>query len=184
LRIGTESPASLPAHEAIPIRFLASSRLCVEALRRGEFIELPIAPFWKDYDVNPADRMTSFASQHDASNWALIAAFDGARRIGGMLLARDTPTVDMLEGRRDLAVMLDVRVHPDARGLGVGKALFAEASRWANENGCTELKVETQDINVGACRFYAAMGFHLAEVNPHAYPPELNETQLIWRRAV
>jgi hypothetical protein len=44
------------------------------------------------------------------------------------------------------------------------------------------LKVETQNINIPACRFYAAQGCHLGGFNLHAYPAEMNEIQLLWYR--
>ena len=46
--------------------------------------------------------------------------------------------------------------------------------------GCHQLKVETQDINVPACRFYAANGFELREANRGAYGNLPNEMQLLW----
>ena len=49
-------------------------------------------------------------------------------------------------------------------------------------HGCRDLKVETQNINVAACRFYAARGCRLREVNADAYPGLPGEVQFIWRR--
>jgi hypothetical protein len=42
--------------------------------------------------------------------------------------------------------------------------------------------VETQDINVPACRFYAAAGYVLVRVEPQAYPTLPDETRLIWQK--
>jgi GNAT superfamily N-acetyltransferase len=39
------------------------------------------------------------------------------------------------------------------RGLGIGAALFRAAERWAVARGARWLKVETQNVNVAACRF-------------------------------
>ena len=64
----------------------------------------------------------------------------------------------------------------------MGRALFERAVQWAMRHGCRDLKVETQNINVAACRFYAARGCRLREVNADAYPGLPGEVQFIWRR--
>ena len=86
----------------------------------------------------------------------------------------------MLEGRKDLAVLWDIRVVPERRGCGVGAALFARAERWAAERGARRLKIETQNVNVAACRFYASRGCHLGAIHRFAYRDLPDETQLLW----
>ena len=86
----------------------------------------------------------------------------------------------MLEGRDDLAVLWDIRVAPPFRRTGVGRHLFDAVETWARPQGCRELKIETQDVNVAACRFYAAMGCELRVVRPGAYPEHPEETQMLW----
>ena len=88
----------------------------------------------------------------------------------------------MLEGRDDLAVLWDLRVSPDARGQGIGHHLFAAAEDWARARGCREIKIETQNNNVAACRFYARQGCVLQTVRENAYPDLPDETQLIWHK--
>jgi hypothetical protein len=46
------------------------------------------------------------------------------------------------------------------------------------------LKVETQQINVPACRFYAARGFVLRAVNESAYDGLPEEFQLLWYKSL
>lgn len=72
---------------------------------------------------------------------------------GRATIAFNTPGLRLLEGRRDLSVLWDIRVAPDARGKGIGSALFERVEVWAKANGCCQLKVETQNINVRACDF-------------------------------
>ena len=79
-----------------------------------------------------------------------------------------------------MAVLWDIRVSPEARGRGVGSALFAAAEAWAKARGCRELKVETQNVNVPACRFYMRQGCVLGAVNRRAYPGLPAEIQLLW----
>ena len=100
--------------------------------------------------------------------------------IGGAVIAFSTPSADLLEGRLDLAVLWDIRVSPDVRGRGVGSALFRAVETWATGKGCKELKVETQNINVAACRFYARHGCVLRAADRSAYPQFPGEVQLLW----
>jgi GNAT superfamily N-acetyltransferase len=100
--------------------------------------------------------------------------------VGGAVIAFDTPGVGMLVGRPDLAVLWDIRVAPPVRGLRVGTALFRAAEGWARARGCRQLEVETQNVNVPACRFYARQGCVLATVEPAAYPGLPGEMQLLW----
>ena len=86
----------------------------------------------------------------------------------------------MLAERPDVALLWDIRVTPDARGLGIGSALVAHVEAWADAHGATWLEVETQAINGPACRFYARHGFVLEAVNRGAYAELPDETQLLW----
>jgi GNAT superfamily N-acetyltransferase len=142
------------------------------------------APYVKDYDAVEGEEPARWAERFDVSNWGLLAARAGGRRVGGAVVAFDTPGLDMLEGRRDLAVLWDIRVSPGARGRGVGSALFHAAERWAVARGCRSLKVETQNVNVPACRFYERRGCVLAAVNRDAYPGLPAEIQLLWHKAL
>jgi GNAT superfamily N-acetyltransferase len=184
VRIVEEGWDRIGEYARVPIAFHLCSRADLDALRRGSIVEIPATPRRKDYDEFAEERPTSLPARFDVSNWQVFAAFLGERRVGGTIVTRDCPEFDMLEGRRDLAVLADIRVAPRARGRGVGRALLAAAEDWARRHGCVEMKVETQDVNVSACRFYLASGFVLAEVNPDAYGPEFDEVQLIWRKAL
>ena len=101
-------------------------------------------------------------------------------RLGGAVVAWNTPGVNMLEERDDLAVLWDLRVHPEHRRKGIGAQLFRHAAAWARAKGCRQLKVETQNINVPACKFYAKQGCYLGAVHYGAYPEYPDEAQLLW----
>ena len=100
--------------------------------------------------------------------------------VGGAAVAVDTPGLTMLEGRRDLAVLWDIRVSPDARRQGVGSTLFENVEAWALLHGCRQLKIETQNTNVPACRFYERQGCHLRAIHRAVYPEFPEEVQLLW----
>ncbi|HEU4557164.1 MAG TPA: GNAT family N-acetyltransferase [Longimicrobium sp.] len=139
-------------------------------------------PWVKDYDA-AGDRPARWTRHFNVSRWRMFEARVDGRLVGGAVVAWDTPGVHMLEERRDLAVLWDIRVLPEARGHGVGAALFRAAEAWARAlPGCRQLKIETQNINVGACRFYAAMGCELGAIQRFAYPDLPDEVQLFWYR--
>jgi GNAT superfamily N-acetyltransferase len=87
----------------------------------------------------------------------------------------------MLESRKDLAVLWDIRVCPEYRGAGI--PLFRYAAEWSRKRGCTQLKIETQNVNVPACRFYQRMGAYLGEIHRFGYagiPSVSHEVMLNW----
>lgn len=140
-------------------------------------------PWVKDYD-STGGNPSRWASHFDVSNWGLLGAYADGRRVGGAVIAFDTPGVHMLRGRHDLAVLWDLRVAPENRWSGVGTELFEAAVDWAQNRGCTALEVETQQVNVPACRFYASMGCSLATLDRFAYAELPDEVQLIWRQTL
>jgi GNAT superfamily N-acetyltransferase len=52
----------------------------------------------------------------------------------------------------------DLFVHPEFRGLGIGKALLQRVAAIALEKGCQRLQWEVLDWNTPAIEFYRAMG--------------------------
>ncbi len=117
----------------------------------------------------------------DTTHWGVLSAFDNAQRIGGAVVAWKTPGIlYMLENRDDQAALWDIRIHPDHRGQGVGTLLFSGAADWARDKGCRLLKIETQNNNVSACRFYERQGCNLGAINRYAYPDLPEEIQLLW----
>lgn len=52
----------------------------------------------------------------------------------------------------------DIFVHPEFRGLGIGKGLLKEVAAIALEKGCQRLQWEVLDWNTPAIDFYHAMG--------------------------
>ncbi|MGH7481400.1 MAG: GNAT family N-acetyltransferase [Longimicrobiales bacterium] len=137
-------------------------------------------PYPKDYDTYPQNGPLDWASRFDTSTWGLLSAYAKRDRIGSAVVAWNTANVEMLEGRSDVAVLWDLRVHPELRGRGIGTALFQAVEGWARSCGCTQIKVETQNINVPACRFYARQSCSLEAFNRLAYEDLPDEVQLVW----
>ena len=142
------------------------------------------APYVKDYDTFEGESPTQWARRFDVSKWGLLGAHSNGARVGGAVVAFDTEGVNMLEGRSDLAVLWDIRVSPESRGRGVGAALFGAVEAWAAARGCRQLKIETQNINVPACRFYARQGCVLGAINRFAYRELPDEVQLLWYKTI
>jgi GNAT superfamily N-acetyltransferase len=128
--------------------------------------EIPVAePYVIDHDAREGEGPSRWSKRFDLSNWGLLfAEIDGAR-VGGAVIAFDTPNLFMLEGRRDIAALWDLRVQPEFRGMDVGRSLVKAAEAWANERGCRVLKIETQNVNVTACGFYVRQGYTLRSID-------------------
>jgi GNAT superfamily N-acetyltransferase len=173
--------SDLPRHSQIPIAFTVRSVLDVFSQPDGLFdlYEREIrTPYDKNYDA--VEPPAEWSGRFDLKNWSLLGAYRDGKRIGGAVVAFDTPGVDLLEGRRDLALLWDVRVHPDVRRQGAGAALFCATEQWARKRGCNQIKIETQNVNVAACQFYARQGCVLRRIIPDAYPAFPDEIQLLW----
>jgi len=181
--VAEEPMTALSEYARLPVAFSVDRVLDVTARAEGGFVlsarSLEI-PYVKDYDALDGEGPSQWTRRFDVSNWTLFTARVAGRRAGGATIAFDTPGLTMLEGRRDLAMLWDVRVSPEARGMGIGTALFERVEAWAKGKGCCLLKVETQNINVRACAFYARHGCELRAVHHGAYPELPDEIQLLW----
>jgi ribosomal protein S18 acetylase RimI-like enzyme len=190
VEIGEERPAFLAAYARVSIAFEVTSVYDVAAPDGGlgglVLAERALdAPWVKNYDALPGGSPLEWATRFDLSRWGLFAArARGGAVVGAAAVAHDAAELDALRGRRDLAVLWDVRVAPEARGRGVGTALLAAAESWAAARGARWLVIETQNVNVPACRFYARHGCVLGGIHRFAYPDLPDEVQLLWYEAL
>jgi ribosomal protein S18 acetylase RimI-like enzyme len=156
----------------------ASSHCDLDGLVKSERqIEVP---YIKDYDLIPGNSPIDWAATFDIANWGLLSVSVDGKIMGGAVIAHRTDDLIMLEGRDDQAVLWDIRISPAWRGRGIGSALLAASEMWAKAKGCRIFKIETQNINVAACKFYARHGYKLEKIQPNAYPELPDEIQLIW----
>jgi GNAT superfamily N-acetyltransferase len=120
----------------VSIAFTVSSVFDVDVVEGGwRLTERPVAPYLNDYD---ALEPPTFAERWDTRAWVVLGAFQDEQRVGGAVVARRTPGLDLLEGRDDLAVLFDLRVAPGLRGRGLGRRLFAAArARARAQLSCT-----------------------------------------------
>lgn len=189
IKIIEEPLTALSEYGKVSIAFLVSSRLRVEPVAGGlgglKLIEEKVEPSYiKDYDQDREEGPTRWMKRWDISNWGVLSAFDGAERVGGAVVAWNTPGVNMLEARVDLAALWDIRVAPGCRAQGIGSQLFTQAVEWSRRHGCRLLKIETQNNNVAACRFYARQGCTLGGIHQWVYPDLPEEVQMLWYKTL
>ena len=73
------------------------------------------------------------------------------------------------------------------RRMGIGRALVAHGLQWARDNNLPGMMLETQDNNVGACRFYESCGFVLKGLDTGLYGASeecRDEIALFWYLSV
>ena len=184
-RIQEESIDVLPEYGRVPIALEVKSRFRVEPVANGlggiQLVEEPVdPPYIKNYDHSGGPERWPWKTW-DLSRWIVLAAYREQERIGGAIVAFHSEGLGYCEGRDDLAGLWDIRVRSEYQRQGVGRTLFQRAEICAKKQGCTQFKIETQNINVAACRFYARMGAKLGQVHLYAYHAEgLDEVQLTW----
>ncbi len=136
-----------------------------------------------DSDDIPA----KWAESADLSAWGVFLATEAERPVGAAAVAPPSPQLVGVERRTDAAFLFDIRVSPDCRRQGVGKALLSRCAQWAKGRGFSFLVIETQNANVPACRLYAASGAELIEIRRLGYvhcTEVAKEAMLIWQLAL
>ncbi|GEM_PF-531091 len=179
------NPVRLSEYAMVPISFNGNTILEVKRIEDcfGGFIlkEKNVEPFFKDYDS--FESPLAWPERFDLSHWRLFIAHSDESPVGGAALVMNSSEIMMLDGKKNLACLWDIRVHPTFRGKGIGRVLFRTAVQKARESGCRWMCIETQNNNVAANRFYRSQGCHLAQIHLHGYcdvPGREDEIMLIW----
>ena len=192
-RINRVQAADLPVYGAIGAAFTVESVYAIHACEDGlaglAMTEERVDPYVKDYDAladDDGDSVVGWATAWDVTHWGIFLAVDDGGPVGGVTVAvgvdQHVPTNGADEG-----VLWDIRVRPDRRREGVGSRLFDHAAEWARSQGLARLRIETQNVNVPACRFYASRGCELGVIHRYGYgrhPQVGHEAMLLWYLAL
>jgi GNAT superfamily N-acetyltransferase len=178
-------PDQLVDYASVPIQVNVTSILQPDLIEDGLggilLREVQVdSPYIKDYD-SYGELPTDWPGRFDVSNWGFFLALADGQPVGAAAVAFSTKLVFMLEDRSDLSVLWDLRVKPEARGTGI--PLFRHAAEWSRLRGCRQMKIETQNVNLPACRFYQRMGARLGEIRRFGYaavPAVAHEIMLCW----
>ena len=172
----------------IPIAFEVKSVYQIDLINNGiggmSLTEKEVVTFYmKDYDSYEDGSPENWVNLFNMRNWGIFLAIDNNKAIGGATVAFNTPEIRMLDGRKDLTVLWDIRVRPEYRHQGIGTMLFKYAVNWSKKKGCRQMKIETQNVNVSACKFYVKQGCKLGAIDRYGYfghPKVSHEAMLLW----
>ncbi len=172
-------------NEEIPMKVYVTSEYRIEKINNGLggflFKEVPVSPYTIDFGKHAI--MSEFEKEFDISNWKFFMAFDDNKPVGAATIVCKTPEVRMLEAREDLCVLWDIRVIEEYKHKGIGQGLFDACKKWSKSQGYKQMKIECQNVNVPACKFYHKQGAVLSMVNEYAYYDDeesKNQIQFIW----
>lgn len=83
-------------------------------------------------------------------------------RLVGVALAEAMPEDQLIR-------VWEIHVHPEFQRQGIGRALMQRVFARAAQDGLKMVKLETQNTNVAAVRFYRSMGFALEALDISKY---------------
>lgn len=180
-------PSFFPQYDKISMKLVVTSIYEIVKMDGGlggfSIVETPVNAYVKDFCTGEDESVSRWEKNFDLSNWAFFMAFDGDKPVGAATVASRTEGVNMLSGRNDLAVLWDLRVEEAYKGKGIGQKLFDLACDWARDNQLIQMKIECQNNNVPAVKFYHKQGAKLGTIDEYAYyndPDFRSEIQLIW----
>ena len=137
--------------------------------RIGYTVE-PVTPYVKRYEPEVYD-VQAYSGKPDRAAW--LAYVDD--QIAGQLLVH--------ENWNRFALIWDIAVDPPFRRRGDCRRLIAAGVAWARARGLPNIMLETQHINVPACRLYERCGFVLGGFDACLYRgvmPGTREIALFW----
>ena len=151
--------------------FTVNARLVVRAEDRIiSYSVIPIEPYQKQYIFEERDYPNYIANPDKT---VYLAYVDG-QLAGQIGVVKHWNAYAWIE---DFFVDIEVRRH------GIGRAMMQKAVDWAKVRNLPGIMLETQDVNVQACRFYEKFGFRLYGFDTHLYKglnPETDEIALYW----
>jgi ribosomal protein S18 acetylase RimI-like enzyme len=104
------------------------------------------APHWQQSIASP--NATTFLAEHSEQVIAFITVF---------FVTDSSPLLQPTPFARIGSICVAAQV----RGRGIGRALMAQAERWAFERGATDLRLNVWAFNQAALRFYEELGYEV-----------------------
>ncbi|HTY09222.1 MAG TPA: GNAT family N-acetyltransferase [Candidatus Edwardsbacteria bacterium] len=151
--------------------FTADRKLVVAAHDDAISYQVVTVPtFTKRYPPEPVDH----SSYIDSNDKAIFIAYAGRCPAGQIRLCRYWNRYGYIE---------DVAVAAEFRRKGIGERLVRRAVEWAKARQLPGVMLETQNINVAACRLYQRCGFTLGGFDRFLYrglDPGTEEIALYW----
>jgi ribosomal protein S18 acetylase RimI-like enzyme len=127
-------------------------RVTVEAYR--QYLGPGLEEVWASYELELADAATR---RKEAD---VIVAEHGGRIVGAVAFYTDGSGATGHQGRpREWAGIRFLAVHPEARGLGIGRGLTDECLRRARERGVRTVGLHTSPFMEVAVGMYERLGF-------------------------
>ena len=173
------------AYDKIPMLVHVKTHYTLEKINKGLggiiINETQVTEYIKDLSIY--EIASEYEEDFDISNWAFFMAFDDDLPVGAVTIVSRTANVKMLEKRDDISVLWDIRVSDEYKHNGIGQKLFDKATEWSRQQGLSQMKIECQNNNVPACKFYHKQGALLGKIDEYAYFLDescKDEIQFIW----
>jgi len=130
-------------------------RFWIELAKEMYNIEGYIVPSTKNAEA----WLSHVLKEVEEARMEILVAQKGEESVGFILLAYTTN--ERFETATTMAVIHDMYVKPNHRGLGIGTMLMKECMRKAEEKGVKQVRLSVLSENVEAVKFYKRHGFNV-----------------------
>lgn len=147
----------------------------VEAFYKPVF-DQPVAE-WRRIAV------ASYRKSYDNPNGPAGQAREGSAMFVAILNGDPVGRLSVCRNWNGYGLLDHFGVERPHRSGGIGRRLFEQARAWAQAERLPGLMLETQNNNIGACRFYERQGFTLGGIDRFLYrgiDADTREIALFW----
>lgn len=135
-----------------------------------------IPSYEKSYSEEPTEQADDIDDSEYINNpdQVVYLAFAEQQAVGRIVLKKNWNRYALIDM---------IQVDKQFRRHGIGRQLMEQAKRWALERGLPGVMLETQSINVRACKFYERCGFVIGGFDQYVYqgiPAISGEVAVYW----